>query len=367
MLFHTDFFSTMSSFLHFRDRVTGLNKIFYNDPLRRSLYQLRGRAKYNEDKFVYWVSLTFAEEENVKMKSGPDRGRNRRFTGVLKDVLPTLGGKIMRIFINRLREHFRKRGFDPKTISYLWKYEEGKKEYNSDGTRKKYPFRPHFHVLLNLPRVMTWLKVGGRRRKFNLRSTIVVHRFLKHLWNHGFNYVVRIFDSEKLNGYLRKYFSKGTFLRYWKGGKKWSCSRDVVRPPKKPSDWEYVGYVSYEDAMLIARDSKKEYIELHGQKLFKFYIERLAKDIMQEFKRAKARKRNALKKVKRLVQENPHLQGKNPPSSPYVWDRIGGYYVQLLYMSDGYHLTGNKKASKIIQINKSVLPVGLSDTIIKYT
>lgn len=237
-------------FLRFENRINGNQKVIYHDPLARSLYLLKRRAEYNFKKFNYWVTLTFANSECVYDKEGNEY----LFKSSIKEFKGS--GSVMRRFVNKVQTYYRRR---EKKFTYLWKYEEGRKNN-----------RPHFHLLC-----------------WDFRGLEKFRKYLKRTWDYGFIAVEKISRKRELNDYLNKYFTKGSNLKFWimkKRKKKWGCSRNVRNPLPEPTDYEFVDMVNWSIAVETVYGSRKGLLEEMGPVRFRYYLRYVSRSARVDYR-----------------------------------------------------------------------------------
>jgi hypothetical protein len=232
----------------------------------KSLYRLRRKLFYNIGigvDFTYFLHLTFAdrrEYESIPYRwyynddNGVRRGvyhvGPRKFFQSLPDILQDKISisSIIRKYLNRVNQAFRNNGY--KTLTYVWKYEEGGKNH-----------RPHVHMLLSLPDPFNdlWSVMEEKPKVVALNFNLSI---FERLWNYGLIEISPIYNRRSAFNYIKKYFTKKCGSYYWTGSaRRFSTSRNVK---KYQSSGRYVyidTFYDYDEALHFINMEKEYYFD----------------------------------------------------------------------------------------------------------
>lgn len=204
-------------------RLTKEIKVFAveNSPDAQSLYRLKKRILYNYKKFNYFVTLTFPDKNNGYYKNGLEYSNKHTLMDIkFKFTFPGY----MRKFFNRIQQYSRR--YKIIKFSYFWKYEQGEQTN-----------RPHIHCLIGFhPMNLKFFK-----NLDNQQVPLILYKMFMKSWNSGWIDISPI-TSKQVDDYLTKYFTKKNTVNRRNGVRRWSCSRDIVKPPKSWWDLRYKSF-----------------------------------------------------------------------------------------------------------------------------
>lgn len=234
-----------------------------------SLSRLKDKALLCTEKWTHFVTLTYADRRvthfreydvaptykiddgmyNIKVDGRIRTGCLVTYKDNLKDINYKVKGNTIKVFINRIKNYFRKHSIPVTAIRYAWKYEEGSKT-----------FRPHFHMIISTE-----------------MCTPCLYWLLKYYWNAGNIHVNPMYDDTHLLHYMHKEFTKNSTFHAFVGRKRWGFCKGLNYFSKNKDEYEYRKPIwSAKDAWIIN--------ELNKSRIDKYYSVDFTDKVQQQIK-----------------------------------------------------------------------------------